>query len=434
MWLRDLLAAHKAGQPVGTPSLCTAHPEVLRIALRYAAARGLPLLIESTSNQVNQYGGYTGLKPRDFVALLHRMAQEEGFPQERLVLGGDHLGPHVWRDRPAEAAMREAEALVRAYVEAGYRKIHLDCSMALGGDPPVPAPEVVAERTARLAAVAEAAHQAVGGPPPVYVVGTEVPPPGGAQEHEDTVPPTRVEDARRTLEVMRAAFRRRGLDAAWERVVALVVQPGVEFGDDFVVSYRPAAARGLARLIEAWPLVYEAHSTDYQTRAALRHLVRDHFAILKVGPALTFAYREALFGLAAIERHLVPPEARAYLVEVVDEEMLADPRHWARYYHGTPREQAWKRRYSFSDRIRYYWPRPRVQAARQRLLANLEAVTLPLPLLGQYLPRQYDAVQAGRLEPRPRALLAHAVQRVLDDYMAAGGLLPEAAASPGGAA
>ncbi len=421
MWLDDVVRGQKAGKPLGAPSLCTAHPWVLRVAFRCAAERGLPLLIESTSNQVNQYGGYTGMKPRDFVDFIRRMAREEGFPLERLVLGGDHLGPHVWRGRPAEEAMQEAAALVDAYVRAGYRKIHLDCSMALAGDPPAPAPEVVAERTARLAAVAEAAHRAVGGPPPVYVVGTEVPPPGGAQEHEDTVPPTRVEDARRTLEVMREAFRRRGLDAAWERVIALVVQPGVEFGDDFVVPYRPEAARGLARLIEAWPLVYEAHSTDYQTREALQALVRDGFAILKVGPALTFAFREAVFALEAIETYLVPPEARSHLQAVLDEVMLEEPSHWQAYYHGSPREQAWKRRYSFSDRVRYYWPRPRVQAALQRLFANLENRRLPLPLLSQFLPLQYHAVREGRLAARPEALVQDAICRVLDDYFEASG-------------
>ena len=83
----------------------------------------------------------------------------------------------------------------------------------------------------------------------------------------------------------------------------MVVQPGVEYGDDHIFDYDRAAAAELSRFITTQPgLVYEAHSTDYQTPAALRALVEDHFAILKVGPALTFAYREAVFALELIER------------------------------------------------------------------------------------------------------------------------------------
>ncbi len=429
MWLDEIVAAQKAGAPRGIPSLCTAHPGVLRIALRKASRHGWPVLIESTSNQVNQYGGYTGRTPADFVAYVRRLAQEEGLPAERLLLGGDHLGPHVWRKRPAAEAMQQAEALVAAYVRAGYRKIHLDCSMALGDDPVVLDPAVVAERTARLAAVAEAIWQQEGGPAPRYVVGTEVPPPGGAQAPEESVPPTRPDDARQTLHLMREAFLRRGLAAAWERVIALVVQPGVEFGDEFVIPYRPERTRGLVALLRDWPLVYEAHSTDYQTRQALAALVRDGFAILKVGPALTFAFREAVFALAALEEHLLPPEERSHLVAVLEDEMLADPAAWQAYYHGPPREVAWKRRFSFSDRIRYYWPRPRVQAALQRLWRNLAARPLPLPLLSQYLPRQYAAVRAGRLAPRAQDIVDYAVQQVLSDYAAAAGLAGPTATS-----
>ena len=51
-------------------------------------------------------------------------------------------------------------------------------------------------------------------------------------------------------------------------------------------------------------LVYEAHSTDYQRPESYRNLVRDGFAILKVGPALTFAMREVLEALSLIEAEL----------------------------------------------------------------------------------------------------------------------------------
>ena len=78
-----------------------------------------------------------------------------------------------------------------------------------------------------------------------------MPIPGGAQHYEDGLQVTSADNIRRTIEVTWAAFLREGLDSAWERVQAVVVQPGVEFGSDFVLEYQPQAATGLVRFIEA---------------------------------------------------------------------------------------------------------------------------------------------------------------------------------------
>ena len=61
-------------------------------------------------------------------------------------------------------------------------------------------------------------------------------------------------------------------------MIASVVQPGVEFDHHEVIDYAPDKARALSDAIARVPgMVYEAHSTDYQTRTALAALVRDHF-------------------------------------------------------------------------------------------------------------------------------------------------------------
>ena len=181
------------------------------------------------------------MTPGDFVAYVRNIAEENNFPLGDIILGGDHLGPSPWQDEKAEPAMQNAEVLVRDYARAGFSKIHLDCSMRLADDSPGALEvELSARRTAQLVRVVEEAAPT----PPRYVIGTEVPIPGGAQKHEQGVKVTGVEDARRTIEVTRVAFIEMGLDAAWERVTALVVQPGVEFGDDFVLPYRAEAARG----------------------------------------------------------------------------------------------------------------------------------------------------------------------------------------------
>lgn len=423
-WLDELVRAQKRGEALGLPSICSAHPFVIRAALRYSVKTDRPVLIESTANQVNPDGGYTGLRPRDFVALVHGAAPRCGFSLDRLILGGDHLGPGVWRTEPAERALEKAEALVCAYVEAGYTKLHLDASMPLGGDvpgQPLPA-DVVAERTARLA---RAAEESLRYAPPAsrraglrYVIGAEVPPAGGMTAEDRLPPVTTVESVEEAVAATRSAFLRHGLDGAWERVIAVVVQPGVEFGDDRIVDYSPAAARPLVRWIESQPrLVYEAHSTDFQSRTSLARLVRDHFAILKVGPALTWAFRRAAFALAMIERELIAPEACSHLIEVLDRAMERDPVHWRAYYTGTPEEQARKRRYSLSDRIRYYWAQKDVQGALQQLLSNLErCAPLPLSLVGQFLPDAFLRVREGALSPHPEEILYHALEQVLEDY------------------
>lgn len=417
--LREMVAAQKQGIPAGIPSICSANRFVLEAAMRRAGREGGFLLLEATCNQVNQFGGYTGQTPADFAAALAGLAEEMDFPAGRIILGGDHLGPNPWQNLPAQEAMRNATEMVRDFVRAGFRKIHLDASMRLGGDPPDRTldPAVSARRAAELCAAAEeAAH----GQPLVYVIGTEVPIPGGAQEHENALEVTRVSSARETLDLFRDTFWQNGLESAWRNVIAMVVQPGVEFGDENLFEYDPLAARPLAEWIESVPgIVFEAHSTDYQSAEALRRLVADHFAILKVGPELTYAFREAVFALAHMEQALFGGQEGmqiSNLVQTVDAAMLDDPQYWRKYYHGEAQAQAFARKYSYSDRIRYYWPRPEVNAALDRLLANLSRQPIPLPLVSQYLPAQYRHLRAGTLENHPRALIWDHIEETLARY------------------
>lgn len=419
--IQATLDANRAGRALGLTSVCSAHPVVLAAAAEQAASAGATLLVESTCNQVNQDGGYSGLTPAAFRRGMESICAAAGLPLARLTLGGDHLGPSPWQGEPAERAMARARVLVRDYARAGFTKLHLDASMRLGDDPTgLPAPEVVAARAADLAAVAEAAAPDAR---LLYVIGTEVPVPGGAQEYEQRPIPTRPEDAAQSIDLTREAFARRALEPAWERVIALVVQPGVEFGDEQVFVYDREAARPLSRFIETRPgLVFEAHSTDYQPAAALRELVEDHFAILKVGPALTFAYREAIVGLAAIEREWLDSKGvrLSGIREALEAAMLNNPAHWRKYYGGSESEQRFKRWFSHSDRIRYYWPERGVVEALGRLNTNLGG-GIPLTLLSQFLPRQHERVREGVLANEPVALAKDAIATVLERYAAACG-------------
>lgn len=417
--LLDLVERHRAGAVVGIYSVCSAHPLVICAALEHAKAMDQLALIEATSNQVNQDGGYTGLTPAQFRDVVWGLADEVGLARERILLGGDHLGPNAWQSQPAKDALQRAEVLVDEYVRAGFRKIHLDCSMPCGDDRHL-TEAVIAERNAALCVRAEAAWRAGGGDAPVYIVGSEVPTPGGAQETLHELQVTEPAAALATLEAHRAAFVRHGLQAAWERVVGLVVQPGVEFDDTRVMDYVPAKARRLSACLDSQPhLVFEAHSTDYQMPEALAGLVRDHFAILKVGPALTFALREAVWALDRIEQEWLGAEHGSHVRSTVLQAMRREPRHWTKYYLGSGHALDLQLEYSLSDRIRYYWPVPAVAQAMARLTVSFENSKPPLPLLRQYLPAAYQALRGGELATDAHSLVMHHIRQVLAEYSAA---------------
>jgi D-tagatose-1,6-bisphosphate aldolase subunit GatZ/KbaZ len=390
------------------------------------------LLIESTSNQVNQFGGYTGQTPADFATFVYEVATALRFPRDRIVLGGDHLGPHVWRKESSGAAMEKAREMVAAYVRAGFTKIHLDTSMPCADDKvdrarPLP-DDIVSARAAELCAAAEEARRGLPSatPAPLYVIGTEVPIPGGEEFASKAPEVTQTKNLARTLQIAKKAFLARGLDSAWERVIAVVVQPGIEFGDAIVFPYDSRKAKPLSRfLVSEWTGVYEAHSTDYQSRVSLQQMVTDHFAILKVGPWLTFAFREAVFALAAIEKEWLSDRngvSLSGLPEILETAMLENPAHWKSYYHGEGSALRIARKYSYSDRARYYWPQPTVSAALERLIRNLNANPAPPSMLSQCLPRQADAVRGGEIPNQPAALIRHKVLEVLDQYAYACGM------------
>ena len=415
--IQSLIAAHRQGHPVGLYSVCCSNEQVLLAAMQVAQRYDTLLLIEATSNQVDQFGGYTGMTPQQYRDYVLQLASSQAFPVERLILGGDHLGPNPWRSLPAEEALAKAEIMVAAYVAAGFTKIHLDASMGCAGEPEGLDDETTARRAARLARVAEATAAGSGLTPPVYIIGTEVPTPGGALHDLDDVPPTLASAARKTVATHRRVFAEQGLTEAFARVIGLVVQPGVEFGHDKVVVYRPERARDLIAVLQDEPqFVFEAHSTDYQPEAALAALVRDGFPILKVGPGLTFALRQTLYGLDLIASHLDASYGGRALANAMEGLMLAEPNHWQRYYPGTADEQHVLRHYSYSDRIRYYWPHEQADRAVARLMATLKDRIIPEPLVAQFLPEDAEAVRRGECAATAEALLERGIGRMLQIY------------------
>lgn len=425
--LTKIVTIQKSGKAVGIYSACSANSFVIEAVLKKGLEDNSCVLIESTANQCDQFGGYTGMKPIDFKNYVYEIADKLGFDKNKIFLGGDHLGPLTWTSLNEKEAMANSEVLIDAYVSAGFTKIHVDTSMKVADDDPNVrlSDETIARRGVHLVKVAENAYKKLletnpDAVEPVYIVGSEVPIPGGSQAAVDEgVQVTKVEDFAATMNTFKDTFEKEGISDVWDRVLGIVVQPGVEEKDSGCTEYDRSKAVELAKAIRTIPdLVFEGHSTDYQTKIKLREMVEDGVAILKVGPGLTFAAREGLYALSFIEDEACKTNGKtpSNFREVLDAEMLKNDKHWKKHYHGTDVEIALKRKYSFSDRSRYYYTTDAVKAAIDTLLDNLKD-GCPLNLLSQFMPIQYTKVREGVLKNDPKELVLDRIGNTIDEYL-----------------
>lgn len=421
--IQQMMDQRREGKICGIESVCSANEFVLEVALKRSKLFNAPVLIEATANQVNQFGGYTGMYPKDFYEMVLKMAAEIGVPENHIILGGDHLGPLTWQNLPETEAMEKSETLVYQYARAGFTKIHLDTSMKVADDPEgLLSTETIARRGATLYKAAMKGYEDLKAEKPdamrpVFVIGSEVPIPGGAQEAEDTLAVTKPEAFRDTVATYRRVFKEEGIEDGMNDVVAVVTQPGVEFGDDQVFLYDHDAATELCAALNEFPEVcFEGHSTDYQSKECLKRMVEDGIAILKVGPALTYGLRESLFSLSMMEKELVPEEKQARFIETLEKVMLEKPDNWKKHYHGDEKQLALCRKYSFSDRCRYYIGLPEVVESINKLFENLREYPIPMNMLHQYMPISYIKVRDGIIPLDPRELALDGVIAFMEDY------------------
>ena len=421
--MQEMMEKRRQGIKCGIPSYCSANELVLEMALRRAKLLNQPVLIEATANQVNQYGGYTGMLPKDFYKLVLDMAAKIDLPEQMVILAGDHLGPLTWQNLPEAEAMEKSIELVYQYTRAGFTKIHLDTSMKVADDAEgLLSTEVIARRGATLYKAAikgyeELKAETPGAIRPVFVIGSEVPIPGGAQEAEDSLAVTSVAAFKDTVATYKRVWAEEGVADGMNDVIAVVVQPGVEFGDDQVFLYDHDAAAELCAALKEFPEVcFEGHSTDYQSAECLKAMVQDGIAILKVGPALTYGLREALFSMSLMENELVPEEERSNFIDVLEKVMLENPGNWQKHYHGDKKQLHLARKYSFSDRARYYIGQPEVLEAMDKLFTNLNTYKIPLNMLHQYMPLTYAKVRDGVLPLDAKELAMDGVTNFMLDY------------------
>ncbi|MGN1332960.1 MAG: class II D-tagatose-bisphosphate aldolase, non-catalytic subunit [Lachnospiraceae bacterium] len=428
--LQQMMERRKKGEICGIPSYCSANELVLEQALRRAKALNTPTLIEATANQVNQFGGYTGMVPKDFYDMVHHLAKKIGVEENMIILAGDHLGPLTWQNLPEKEAMENSIELVYQYARAGFTKIHLDTSMKVADDPEgLLSTETIARRGAILYQAAMKGYEELKAEKPeamrpVFIIGSEVPIPGGAQEEEDSLAVTSPAAFKDTVATYQRVFEQEGIAQGMDDVIAVVVQPGVEFGDEQVFLYDHDAAVDLCAALKEYPQVcFEGHSSDYQSPECLKKMVEDGIAILKVGPALTYGLREALFALSFMEKELVPEDRQAHFMETLEKVMLENPSNWQKHYHGDEKQLALARKYSFSDRARYYIGLPEVVASMNKLFDNLREYRIPMNMLHQYMPVSYQKVRDGIISLDPRELALDGIQIFMSDYEYAVGLI-----------
>lgn len=427
--IKGMVDRYKSGEIEGVFSVCCSNNYVIEAAMTMLLDKDMPLVVEATANQVDQFGGYTGMTPKDYVNYIYKLADKVSFPKERIILGGDHLGPLTWKNIDSVEAMNNAKKLIKEYVLAGFTKIHIDTSMPLLGDIEgnIFGDDLISYRAAELCKVAEKAYLSLkkdneSAIHPVYIIGSEVPIPGGAQEDEEEGPTvTKIEDFKKTIETFKNTFHAFGLEEAFQYVVGIVVQPGVEFGSGDIWDYSREEARDLSNALKDYPnLVFEAHSTDYQTPKALRQMVEDGFAILKVGPALTYGFREAVFSLNHIENEIFKSDSNIELskfIDVLESSMEKEPKDWINHYIGDESKIKLERKYSLSDRARYYMPKEEVNLALDKLINNLSNSEIPITLISQFMHEQYKKVRNGTLLPNAEELLKDRICEYIDDYI-----------------
>ena len=355
----------------GIPSYCTGNFFVIQSLLRLYKNNDRPLLLEATANQVNQFGGYTGKTPLEFKQEVLDQARQIGFDEDRLIFGGDHLGPLVWRNSDPIEAMDRAETLVRTFTKAGYQKIHLDTSMQLGderGEATLPV-RTIAERGLRLIKACQ--EELKGNSNCVFIIGSEVPFPGGETSCDEMMV-THPKDALNTVAVYKEIFERSDVsEEQFNRdIIALVVQPGVEFTKDKIFPYSRENARNLME-IDKGELVFEGHSTDYQSSEALKNMFEDGVKILKVGPELTYLFRAALERLERFEIEILPSDSWSQFSTALSKAMADNPKYWEGYY---SLGQSYDFEFSYLDRSRYYLTEPKVKAAIETLKLNVNSI------------------------------------------------------------
>lgn len=337
------------------PSFCTSNFNVIKLLIIFAKHNKLPVLIESTSNQINQYGGYTYLKPKQFLEKIKRIAKNLRY-KEKIIFGADHLGPLPWKDFENNNAIKKSKKLFKDVIKAGYKKIHIDTGMKLKGDDFLSKQTIFKRCKSIFNTVNRKSIKNI-----FFVFGTEVPTAGGENKYD--LKNTNISSIKKDI----AYYKK------LKKNFSLVIEPGLSFTNQKIYKLKMTSCSQKKKFSQKNGFTYEAHSCDYQNLSSLKKLVKNNFKFLKVGPELTFNYMNAILKMEKIEKLFF----RSNLSEIkknFSEEMDINKTFWKNYYLGDKKKIEYLKFNSYLDRSRYYWNKKKVISSLKILEKNINLI------------------------------------------------------------
>ena len=210
-----------------------------------------------------------------------------------------------------------------------------------------------------------------------------------------------------------------------ERILAVRLDIGRGHDGETVFPFSKAVFEDvLDQSNDHFPNLLGAEHIDHQPRSVLNALIKAHFAYMRVGSEFTYVMREAIFSLAMMENETLQGKPGVYLSNLMvelDKAMQFSPDQWSAYYQGNGFEQLLSRKYSLHDRSRFFWGEADVQEAWARLFQNLVSYPIPLTVLRQFMPDQYEHVIYGEIENTPEALVLDKLRGNIKRYATACG-------------
>lgn len=339
------------------PSLCSSNFDVLKLSMIFAKYNDLPLLIESTSNQVNQFGGYTYLKPRQFYKKLKDLAKKIKF-KNNFYIGADHLGPLPWKNLNDHVAMKNSIKLFKDVVNSGYNKIHIDTGIKLKNDKILSKKKIIQRCEKIFNSISKKKLNNI-----FFVFGTEVPVAGGGTLYNSkTTSLASIKDDLKYYSKLQKSF-------------SLVIEPGLGFNNSKVFDLKIKYFKKKKILSRLSNFSYEAHSSDFQNSLALKKLVKNNFKFLKVGPELTFFYMRAIMQMHKIE-NMNNFKKKSNIRKIISAEMNRDNKYWVNYYHGSKKKIEYLKFNSLLDRSRYYWSKKNITKSLRLLKQNINSLDI----------------------------------------------------------
>lgn len=354
------------------PSFCTANFNVIKILIIFAKYYNLPILLESTSNQVNQFGGYTGLTPRQFYKKIDKLKKKIKIKNKQVMIGADHLGPLPWKKLNSKIALKNAKTLIKKCISLKYDKIHIDSTIVCKDDKNLNL-NLIRSRSAKIFnTVPKKDIKNI-----FFVFGSEVPFAGGGNTNK--IKPSVLNNIKVDYFLYNSILK--NLNSNKKNKFSLVVEPGMAFSNSKISLPKLKKFKKNLSFSKKNNFSYEAHSTDYQRLVTLKKLVKNNFRFLKVGPELTFDFYQAIKKMEKIED--TNCNQKSNISYELMKAMSKDNKYWKDYYKGTKKKIEFLKLNSYLDRMRYYWDSKNVKKSMIKLFKNID--TIPQKVLKKEL-------------------------------------------------